>query len=91
MSVDKPICVPIRKNGGRLAGMGQKRGKKDIHVIRTDSPRSDDHIRVHTMLLQHLAARRPYPERRISLVNEDNPGKSSKWLMNKHNKTFAAW
>jgi hypothetical protein len=27
----------------------------------------------------------------MRLVKEENPGKSSKWLMNKHNKTFAAW
>jgi hypothetical protein len=43
------------------------------------------------MLFQHLAVGRPYSERHMSLVKEENLGKSSKWLMNKHNKTFVTW
>jgi hypothetical protein len=91
MSLDKPIGVPVNKHGGRLDGMGHKSGKKDIHMLWIDPPRYDDHIRVHTLLLQHLAVGHPYSGRHMSLVKEEDPGKSSKWLTNKHNETFAAW
>jgi hypothetical protein len=43
MSIDKPIGVPVSKHGCRLAGMDHKRGKKDIHVLWTNPPRSNDH------------------------------------------------
>jgi hypothetical protein len=73
MSVDKPIGVLVNKHGDRLAGMGHKHGKKDINMLRTDPPRYDDHIGVHTVLLQHLAAGRLYSKRHKSLVKEENP------------------
>jgi hypothetical protein len=55
INLEKPIGLALSRHVGRLGDVRNKRGRKDTHVFRTVPLMSDDHKRVHTMLLQHLS------------------------------------
>ncbi|KAL4560574.1 hypothetical protein LXL04_032727 [Taraxacum kok-saghyz] len=78
------IGVPISRHEGRLVGVGTIRLKKVI-------PSREDFQLAHFTVLQHMTIIAPYINEHKRMLEMANRGRSKRWLITDHNKTFSQW
>jgi hypothetical protein len=87
--------MPQNKHDGRLAGVGHKARKKNLHVNLDLANREPNIVRAHTIALQHIHVVNPYAKKHISDLRRHyrllGIMKSDNELTKEHNSDFAAW
>ncbi|KAL4573292.1 hypothetical protein LXL04_020092 [Taraxacum kok-saghyz] len=78
------IGVPISRHEGRLVGVGTIGLKKFI-------PSREDLQLAHFTVLQHMTIIAPYINEHKRMLGMVNRGRSKRWLITEHNKTFSQW
>ncbi|XP_052624819.1 uncharacterized protein LOC128132334 [Lactuca sativa] len=78
------IGIPKSQHKGRLVGSGTIRLKKII-------PNQEDLQLAHFTILQHMTIIAPYINEHKRTLEFSNRGRSNRWLVNEHNKTFSQW
>jgi hypothetical protein len=80
----KAIGIPKSRHEGRLHGVGTIGGKLFVPDDKTMSL-------AHFHVLQHLTDVHPFWDEHMTLLRQQNPKKSDKWLIGKHNEEFEGW
>ncbi|XP_078161127.1 uncharacterized protein LOC144556620 [Carex rostrata] len=80
----KTVGIPKPRHEGRLHGVGTI-GSKLIIPDRTIIALAHFHV------LQHLTDVHPYLDEHMTILRQQNPKKSDKWLISEHNEKFQTW
>ena len=80
----KTVGIPKSRHEGRLHGVGTI-GSKLIIPDRTIMALAHFHV------LQHLTDVHPYLDEHMTILRQQNPKKSDKWLIGEHNEKFQTW
>jgi hypothetical protein len=90
---DDPVGLPKRTHLGRLAGYGQRKGFRALHV--GVKGRRPDFVWAHLVTLQHIELVDPWVEEHKSFVEQKfiDLGRSRKKgdVTREHNSSFTAW
>ncbi|XP_052621656.1 uncharacterized protein LOC128127253 [Lactuca sativa] len=78
------IGIPKSRHEGRLVGYGT------IGLKRVTPKKEDLHL-AHFTVLQHMTIIAPYVNEHKRYIEMSNGGKSKRWLITEHNKTFSQW
>ncbi|CAH1442271.1 unnamed protein product [Lactuca virosa] len=78
------IGIPKSRHEGRLVGYG-------MIGLKWVTPNKEDLHLAHFTVLQHMTIIAPYVNEHKRYIEMSNSGKSKRWLITEHNKTFSQW